>query len=144
MSHFSTPSRTRCFGFSDLHIQKQVCSMSPTVFCQDCKLAFCTTCDQEFHFGKRPEMHRRVYAPNGIHLKPCIFKDHRRQCPELGVANCETCGFTSNACLECMRRHHWGLLDTMGHVIVQESTETLYPSTSKSFIFDLYLHGPHY
>lgn len=130
MSFTTMPSRTRCFGFSDLHIQKQACTMAPTVFCHDCKLAFCSSCDQEFHFGKRPEKHRRSYAVNSFHLQPCIFREHRRRCPELGVANCETCAFTSYACLDCMRMHHWGMSDNMGHVIIQIPTESMYPSSS--------------
>ena len=123
-----TSSRTKCFGYDEFHIQRQVCNAAPTVFCHSCQLAFCQSCEDEFHFGKRPENHKRTYAnPNGLVLKPCVFESHqRRQCKELGVANCDICAFSQYACLPCIQTHHLGL---RGHtdMIHQVSVNQLFP-----------------
>lgn len=134
MHHLPTPevgSRTKCFGHDEFHIQKQPCSIMPSVYCYDCKQAFCDTCNDEFHYRKRPDLHRRSYATaKNLGLRPCIFKDHRKQCKEFGTMNCEQCGFEDWVCVFCIRTHHWGIPDSMGHAFHQIPIETMYPSKS--------------
>ena len=130
-------NRTKCFGYDEFHIQNQNCNAMPTVYCHDCKLAFCQSCEDEFHFGKRPQNHKRSYTnASGLGLNPCIFEAHqRRQCKDLGVANCDVCVFTDFVCLHCIRIHHQHLGDNSGHIIHQISTENLFPLSGNQSFF---------